>query len=75
MQQHELLIAAGPERCAYCAAGIASGARAWWVEDDQAWACTTCVPTEESDAYSVGYSPASARESNRQKIAAASFLR
>jgi hypothetical protein len=49
--------------------------RAWWDDEEDAWTCTACVPTDESAAHSIGCTTVSARESNRQKIAAASFLR
>ena len=48
---------------------------AWWDDEERAWICTTCVPTDEGTAHSIGYATAGARAGNRQKIAAASFLR
>jgi hypothetical protein len=73
--RHELLTVRSPVTCAYCPSAIAEGKRAWWDSDERIWVCTTCVPTDESAAHSIGYSTASARRGNRQKIAAASFLR
>ena len=49
--------------------------RAWWDPEERDWTCTACVPTDESAAHSIGYATTHAREGNRQKIAAASFLR
>jgi hypothetical protein len=71
--RQELLAARSPDTCAYCPSEIPEGTHAWWDSEEHIWACTTCVPTNESQA--VGYTAASARERNRQKIAAASFLR
>jgi hypothetical protein len=71
--RQELLAARSPDTCAYCPSEIPEGTRAWWDSEEHIWACTTCVPTDES--HSVGYTAASALERNRQKIAAASFLR
>ena len=48
--------------------------RAWWDPEECDWTCTNCVPTDESE-HSIGYATTYAREGNRQKIAAASFLR
>jgi hypothetical protein len=73
--RQELLAARGPDICAHCPSVIAEGMRAWWDSDEEVWTCTTCVPTNESAAHSVGFATLSAREGNRQKIAAASFLR
>jgi hypothetical protein len=73
--RQELLAARSPVTCAYCPSAIAGGSHAWWDPDECVWTCTRCVPTNESAAHSIGYATASAREGNRQKIAAASFLR
>ena len=73
--RQDLLAARSPVTCAYCLSAIAAGTRAWRDLDEHVWTCTTCVPTDESAAHSVGYTTAYAREGNRQKIAAASFLR
>ena len=73
--RQELLAARSPVTCAYCPSAIAEGMRAWWDDEDRSWICTTCVPTDDSVRHSIGYTTASAREVNRQKIAAASFLR
>ena len=73
--RQELLAARSPVTCAYCPSAIAEGTRAWWDDEDGTWICTTCVPADDSALHSIGYTTASAREVNRQKIAAASFLR
>jgi hypothetical protein len=73
--RQELLAARSPVTCAYCPSAIAEGSRAWWDEEERSWTCTTCVPTDEAATHSIGYSTAFARAGNRQKIAAASFLR
>jgi hypothetical protein len=73
--RQELLAARSPVTCAYCPSAIAEGTRAWWDDDERVWICTTCVPGDNAAAHSIGYTTASAREVNRQKIAAASFLR
>jgi hypothetical protein len=73
--RQELLAARGPVTCAYCPSAIADGTRAWWDGEEGEWICTRCVPTDEAAAHSIGYATSYAREGNRQKIAAASFLR
>jgi hypothetical protein len=73
--RQELLAARGPHTCAYCPSEIPEGTRAWWDSEEHIWACTTCVPPNDSASHSVGYTAPAARERNRQKIAAASFLR
>jgi hypothetical protein len=73
--RQELLAARSPVTCAYCPSAIATGTRAWFDPHERVWICTTCLPTDESAVHSIGYSTAFARARNRQKIAAASFLR
>lgn len=73
--RQELLAARSPVTCAHCPAAIAEGVRAWWDAEERLWTCTTCVPTDESVSHSIGYATASSQQGNRQKIAAASFLR
>jgi hypothetical protein len=73
--RQELLAARSPVTCVHCSSAIPDGMRAWWDLDERVWTCTQCVPTDESAAHSVGYTTAHARAGNRQKIAAASFLR
>jgi hypothetical protein len=73
--RQELLAARSPDTCAHCPSAIAEGTRAWWDTEERVWTCTTCVPTNESATHSIGYATAYARDGNRQKIAAASFLR
>jgi hypothetical protein len=71
--RQELLAARSAGTCAYCPSDIPEGTHAWWDSEEHIWVCTTCVPTH--DSHSVGYATASSREDDRQKIAAASFLR
>jgi hypothetical protein len=73
--RQDLLAARSPDTCVHCLSAIAEGMRAWWDSDEHVWTCTTCVPPNEAASHSVGYTTAGAREGNRQKIAAASFLR
>jgi hypothetical protein len=73
--RQELLSAGSPITCAHCPSAIAEGTRAWWDDEEHVWTCTTCVPVDESSAHSIAYTTAHALERNRQKIAAASFLR
>jgi hypothetical protein len=73
--RQELLAARSPDTCVHCASEIAEGARAWWDPEERDWTCTDCVPADESATHSIGYATTYAREGNRQKIAAASFLR
>jgi hypothetical protein len=73
--RQDLLAARSPVTCAYCPTAIAEGTHAWWDDDERVWICTTCVPGDNAMAHSIGYATAFAREGNRQKIAAASFLR
>jgi hypothetical protein len=73
--RQDLLAARSPVTCAHCPSAIAEGTHAWWDPDERIWTCTTCVPVNEADAHSVGYATTSARDGNRQKIAAASFFR
>jgi hypothetical protein len=75
MMRQELLAARSPDTCTYCESEILEGMRAWWDPEDRNWTCTTCVPPGDTDVHSVGYATAASREENRQKIAAASFLR
>jgi hypothetical protein len=73
--RQELLTARSPVTCAFCPSAIAEGMRAWWDPEERDWTCTDCVPADESATHSIGYATTYAREGNRQKIAAASFLR
>jgi hypothetical protein len=60
--RQELLAARSEVTCAYCPSAIAEGSRAWWDADEHLWTCTTCVPTDESAAHSVGYATLRTRE-------------
>ena len=51
----ELLIVGAANACAYCGAAIDAGVQAWWIEDEQVFACTTCVPAGEGAAHSVSH--------------------
>lgn len=73
--RQEFLTARSANTCAFCPSAIPEGMSAWWDAEERIWICTTCVPTDDSAPHSVGYATASSREDNRQKIAAASFLR
>ena len=55
MRHHQLLAAGRATACAYCAAEIAASACAWWIAEENTWACTTCLPANEGTSHSVSY--------------------
>jgi hypothetical protein len=60
--RQELLAARSPDTCAYCPSEIPEGMHAWWDTEEEVWACTTCVPPDESTAHSVSYATLRVRE-------------